>query len=84
MSTEKRLPLPQVRPQQLSESELEELVKALPPGIGPKEKVWTEAMDKMLLTYWHKVNKQELAKLLGVSTGTARTRWKMLMKEGGE
>lgn len=56
-------------------------LEALDEPFATKKTRWTDRQDAILLGYWEKKTKADVAKLVGLNESTCRTRYKYLQKQ---
>jgi len=63
--------------------ELRKELDGLPPvpKPGARAVVWTDELDEILLQYWGKKDQRDIARIIGVSVGIARMRWRLLQEK---
>ena len=60
--------------------ELRQLLESLPDSkTGPAGFPWTPELDNILLTYWNVKRQQDICRVLGCTSNTARNRYRELV-----
>lgn len=80
--SDSRRPYPRQAPVTLDTSALEARLAALPDARrGATGREWTPEEDRLLLLYWPRKSKADMARLLGASRDTLRSRYRALTED---